>query len=608
MSRQPSKTKDKHRKSKQNKYHSTKVQQQSVDYNPDLRSKSDSSDKKPAKKKPKHGSTKPKQLASDVNVNAVPDPAPDTGITHTYTQTPVHTGVLPAVPSTTMGFSPLPPLASFATTGTALTIPYPSTSPTSTFYTPQTEPTSTASGDAAQLLPPHVSSSKPLPVVKIVCFAVGGVFILVAIMAAIWTYTRPRKRTHPIPSLPILQDDYVEQKEDVDEESLFGGKERTSARPGSNGILWNWTQYPHVSMSSKITTKNDMSAKRASTATVLGDKTGYPFDGHGTGAQHKPSPQPAPSQALQQQLQAALTKAANRVSAMSVSIYPSSPQTNAGYTDIGIAIDGPQPNHGSNLQRNDSKSRKRQSVATSAYFEDYPESSGKAYGSTLAVPKPTVGGGRMPVKGPYAPTASMRSSATLSRVPSASRRSVANPFESSQYVLPSQSPIIKSEARRERDTQALTSALGLGSPSSPPSPQTTIHPDDSITLAGDRRRSRNLGHARQRSSVMSPTMEASARLGNLMLTEFQSMTSLPSTRAMPQAGGTTSKPRAPLVKKKTDDKPPRVPSPPPLPSLAQMALSHTNPDAYADYRSPTYSIYGLYEADRKSRTHGDGNY
>jgi len=51
-----------------------------------------------------------------------------------------------------------------------------------------------------------------------------------------------------------------------------------------------------------------------------------------------------------------------------------------------------------------------------------------------------------------------------------------------------------------------------------------------------------------------------------------------------------------------------VPSPPPIPSLAQMALAHTNPEDYADYRSPTYSIYGLYEADRKSRTQGEGNY
>jgi hypothetical protein len=52
---------------------------------------------------------------------------------------------------------------------------------------------------------------------------------------------------------------------------------------------------------------------------------------------------------------------------------------------------------------------------------------------------------------------------------------------------------------------------------------------------------------------------------------------------------------------RADDKPPRVPSPPPLPSLTQMGLAHANPEAFANYRSPTYSIYGLYEADRKSK-------
>jgi hypothetical protein len=45
--------------------------------------------------------------------------------------------------------------------------------------------------------------------------------------------------------------------------------------------------------------------------------------------------------------------------------------------------------------------------------------------------------------------------------------------------------------------------------------------------------------------------------------------------------------------------PPRVPSPPTLPSLAQMAMQNSNPD----YHSPTYSIYGMY-SDRKSGVGG----
>ncbi|TCD63619.1 hypothetical protein EIP91_005170 [Steccherinum ochraceum] len=608
---QPAHSKDKHHSSKQSKSRQTKKVQKQVDFNPNLGGDGNADNKKkPAKKKTAHHRPKPKQLASDVNANAVPDPAPDTGITHTYiyyTQSSVHTGILPATPTTTVGFSPLPPLASFATTGTPAGATG-SSPPTSIYYTSQSEPTATQTAETSQAFTPH--SSKHLSVVQIVVIAVGGAVIVAIIIAIISVSRRPRKRTHPVPSLPILQDeDYIEEKGDGDEESLFGGKERTSARPGSNGILWNWTQYPHVSMSNKSTSKTDTSAqvniavpssKRASA--VIGEKTGYPFEGHGAKAPQNP-PSSAP---IQQQLQAALTKAANRVSAMSVSIYPSSPQSNFAYTDVGVALSSAYPiENAAPLNRNDSKSKRKSVMAPP---EEYIVGSGKGYGASLAVPKAThgsgrTGGGRVPVKGPYAPTASMRSSTSLSRVPSASRRSVANPFESSQYALPSQSPIVKSDARRERDTQALTSALGLASPDEqPPSPQTTIYPDDSATLAGDRRRSRNLGgHSRQRSSVMmSPNMEASARLGNLMLTEFQSMQSLPSSRAVGHDNN-ANKGRAPVLKKRADDRPPRVPSPPPLPSLAQMALAHTNPDDYGDYRSPTYSIYGLYEAERKSR-------
>lgn len=568
--------------------HKTKNKQKDINFNPNLQEKSDT-DKKPAKKKFHHGS-KPKQLATDVDVDAVPNPAPDTGLTHTYiyyTQTP-HTGILPFLPTSTPGFSPVPPLASFATSGA---VSVASAALTSAFP-PIPEPTSSSTASTAQASPTH--AAKHMPLVEIIIISVGGAFVFFGILAAIFVCTRPRKRTHPIPSLPILQDEYKEQKEEGDEESLFGGKERTSPRPGSNGILWNWTQYPHVSMSQKSTARTEATVGHATTtkraSTVLGEKTGYPFEGHGVTAQKDPPPVPG----LQQQLHTALSKAANRVSAMSMSIYPSSPQSNTGYTDIGVALGGGYTGDNStSLHRNDSKSARRRSAAAPEHSDNYV--SGRDYGgATLTVPK-AVGGGRMPVKGPYAPTASMRSSASLSRVTSDARRSLA--FESMHYPLPSP-PIVKSDARRERDTQALTSALGLDPP---PSPQTTIHPDDSITLAGDRRRSRSLGHTRQRSSVMSPTMEASARLGNLMLAEFQSMSTLPSTCAIPQVPSTVNKGRAPPVRKRADDKPPRVPSPPPLPSLAQMALAHTNPDDYNDYRSPTYSIYGLYEADRKSQ-------
>jgi len=211
--------------------------------------------------------------------------------------------------------------------------------------------------------------------------------------------------------------------------------------------------------------------------------------------------------------------------------------------------------------------------------------------------------GRARIKAPYA-TGALRTSTSAA----AHAGTHSNPFDDSQYVLPPLSPVPKSDALRERNTRALTSALGLASPV-PPSPQPTLYPDDSVTLAGGRRETRRMSQMRPQSQTLSPGTEASARLGNLMLAEFSSMTSMPSARTLPGTGeAAVGGARNKSTRKRTEDKPPRVPSPPPMPSLAQMALSHTNPEEYADYRSPTYSIYGLYEADRKSRAPGEGGY
>jgi hypothetical protein len=91
-------------------------------------------------------------------------------------------------------------------------------------------------------------------------------------------------------------------------------------------------------------------------------------------------------------------------------------------------------------------------------------------------------------------------------------------------------------------------------------------------------------------------VDGSAALGSLMLmdfgTEHTDKTAVSSSKPL---GGTRGPP-----KKTAHEKAPQIPSPPPMPSLAQMALEHANPEAYADYKSPTYSIYGFYEHERKS--------
>ncbi|KAH9843072.1 uncharacterized protein C8Q71DRAFT_699598 [Rhodofomes roseus] len=432
-----------------------------------------------------------------------------------------------------------------------------------------------------------------------------------------FTSTLAAKRFCPTPSLPILQDPFADQVAAGDEESLFGGKERLSGQPPSNAA-WTWTHYSHPSLTKTPLTSGarhgfDMVAASEKTmtqaqATVKPSMDGGFLEMSKNGTSYlKPSHGP-PTQ---------ITRAVKRVSIASPSIYPGTPQS-----AYGIAVGSASPLTADGmplLQRSVSKastrrrSRSRRSLQLasldkeeeSAEHGDADPYDGLRL-STAVIPQPAPAlkksssvQGRARVKAPYAPGSVLRASSTMGAL-----ATQANPFDDSQYVLPPLSPALKTEATRERDTKALATALGLASPA-PLSRPTTVHLEDSVTLVGERRKSRPLSQVRSRpqSQMLSPNMEASARLGNLMLANFSSMTSLPSTSTA-ETGSGRNRP----MRKRTDDKPPRVPSPPPMPSLAQMALAHTNPEEFADYKSPTYSIYGLYEADRKSHFPGEGGY
>ncbi|KAF7799623.1 hypothetical protein EIP86_010861 [Pleurotus ostreatoroseus] len=555
-----------------------------------------SSSKKKASSKAKESLKTFKTPLPYNDAKVLPDPHPDISIsTPTVSLTSIsasasvfhsiHSGILPVVPTHnaafTSGFSPLPPLAAAATSLGLTTTSLLSTSPTA----------STLGGHQGQTR----TAAKHVSTAVIVLLAVGAAFLLVGIFLVFKMCYKPRKHI-PTPSLPILQDPFDDEKQsDPEEESLFGGKERTSARPGSNTVLLPWTQYPHTSVIKPAPTLD----------------ANMPWQGD--------IPKRASLSASQKAVYTT-PRTPHRVSAMSVSVYPGSPMSLSG-NNVGLAIggsplaaDGPpviQHSKPTTSARRMSKAAKaaRQSMVISDRLlvpndlEDSDLYAGSTY-NTPALP-PTSAGGRARVKAPYAPNSLLRASATLSGVPAPPALSLIdepNPFEESQYVLPPISPMMKSDDRRERDTKALTSALGLSSPNPMPlSPQTTVYPDDSITLAGDRRRSRRYSQGRVMSVVSQPT-EASARLGKLMMGEFQSMTSLPSNKAVANnaAAGPSTRTK-PVTRKRVEELPPRVPSPPPLPSLAQMALAHTNLDDYETYRSPTYSIYGLYEADRKSK-------
>lgn len=577
------------------------------DSNDDKEKSPKASNKKDVDEKPKsdsRGKFKERKPIAEIEADAIPDVAPDPGLSTrtTYYATSLsasstHSGLIP-LQTHSSGSTPVATVLGVAASSTLSSV-FPS-------------PTSPAINAASSSDNSH--DSKHPSTVVIVVLSIVAAFVLFGLVGACWVYSRPKKRTTPTPSLPILQEDYPEEKPTGDEESLFGGKERVSAQPGTGTVLYNWTPYPHTSVIQPKAT-SDPAVKRMSTrqSTFLDEKSSYLFKGQGVVANPPPSSPPL------QQLHNAVSRAVNRVSAMSASIYPVSPQPSHNYSGIGVAIGGdnsPQTaEYMPMLHRNVSKSsaRRQSKVPTRPARQSIagfdmltgPVNNNDISAPVLPPPASSLpassSGGRARVQGPYTSTVSMRTSTSAGGGFASSRFSVSdrggNPFESSQYVLPPLPPVSKTYDSRERDTKALTSALGLETPPMPVSPA-TLYPDDSITLAGDRRRSRAFSHSRMRSQALSPTVDATARLGNLMLENFQSSLSL-NPSSQPPTHNLPPLPK-PAIKKRTEDKPPRVPSPPPMPSLAQMAMEHANPGDFADYRSPTYSIYGFYETDRKS--------
>lgn len=587
-----------------------------TNYSQDTRRKKEET-KKPKSNKGKSGKNKSTSKTAggdathDVDDNAVPNPAPDTGATATsftvYHTGGIYSGVLPVVqPATaitrtasTSGFSPLPPFAAYATSLSSFSVITASATAAS-----MAASVNTALERNQHSNPPQ--PSKRFPVAAIVVLVFLGLLVLAGLGIVLKSTLRKPKRSIPTPSRPILQDPFRDDpKVDPDEESLFGGKERSSH--AANEVLLDWKQYPHTSVNIE---------KPLPTFDVHAPLPGSPpkrLSGDKTHA----STSPLGGSSLTPATNNFGSKSPSRLSLVSASVYPGSPvSTNQGH-GVGIAVSG-SPLTADNLpllqrSRSNASVRRAPPAAGRARHSMLPSTYGTSdlYGGITSPIPPTPKGpaaanpapGRARVKAPYAPGSLLRTSATAP-APHAASVQDDNPFEEPSYVLPPISPVMKTDDRRERDTKALTSALGLASPVPvPPSPQTTLYPDDSITLAGDR--------GRRRSEIMSPPLDVTARLGKLMLGEFQSTNSMPYVdRAPPNnaTSGSTQRARQPIPRKRVEEKPPRVPSPPPMPSLAQMALQHSNPQDYDDYRSPTYSIYGLYDPDRKSRAPGEGGY
>ena len=321
--------------------------------------------------------------------------------------------------------------------------------------------------------PSRQATPHQLSTTIITLLTLGGVFLVIAILIGAKLWIQPRRRSHPTPSLPILQDAFPPARKMGDESPLFGGKERLSSQTGYGGVPWTWTQYQSgipkpvpaasVSKSGEIDhapIRNSRFVDETPSVTHTVDpeipgtgkaSTNYELDGY-------------PSQAL------------SRLSTLSGLVHPGPLYEGPGQENIGIAV-----GYGQGLESGGT------------------ESSGRGVnkrGSTRKVDK---------------------------------RRSTL--YGSPEGLAYTMSP---SMAYRDEDQ-------------------------------GD-------GFLRQgRARVKAPYGAGSYFRGSASTMDEPNQ-----KWEMPKNDEVVGHP--------VTDKPPRVPSPPLLPSLAQMA----------DYRSPTYSLYGLY--------------
>ncbi|KAG2144858.1 hypothetical protein BD769DRAFT_1347549 [Suillus cothurnatus] len=476
--------------------------------------------------------------------------------------------------------------------------------------------------------------SKP----AIIALSVVGGVVLLGVFIVIRLLRRPRRRKCPTPSLPILQDGAFPNNFESEGSGspIFGGKERFSpslrSARGNTG-LWTWTQYhsgipkpaPTVTSSGEpVKGSSSQENLLAEKRTSFGAQDRYPFTGQGNFGQR--------TQAPLQPIQNAITRAVSRLSTVSMSLYPNSPANTSYYgaTNVGVAIESTAPLTGdgqtmTRVKDRVATGRARNSMVAPPNSKDASSlrrSQSYAYGGMDTTPtSPGSGrsahnGSRARIKSTYYTPGSYPRASTAPSAWSKDRGQQDGLHPDRTHDLQ------RSESHRGRETQALTCALGLASPV-PPSPHPTLYPDDSMSVIGEGKKVTVTGTRSQKKPVPKAMLNYdkssspdSAALGSLMMVDFAASKSTASlvnirpseaareTREAQSQGGQSSggsgQPKMSL-KKRVEDRPPRVPSPPPLPSLAQMALAHANPEAYADYHSPTYSIYGLYDGDRKSR-------
>lgn len=460
--------------------------------------------------------------------------------------------------------------------------------------------------------PRHIQNSS---VIAIVMSVLGGSFLLAAFVVAARIRSRRNGRRYlQTPSLPIPQDTFPDPQ--AEDSPIFGGKERFSV--GITGKeKWTWTQYRSKSpLRETAKDLSDSSAKLHRSSNTL----------------HPNEPSLKKPGFLERSLShisalsaysTAKSDVAELVANASAPAFAST-ATIADRTTTNSRSSKPEGIRASLRKSKDNQAiriivRDWDASSEDEYVydgvEDLPEVIAHLPAPTPNVPL-TQNLGRERVKAPYpvGSCPSMNSIVAPSVTPSNSvtAPSSTDPFDdSSPYVVGPPTP--KTTARKERDTQALAIALGLDSPKLGPQARTPPTRGRTSLL----RRSHTFAHHTSfisiPESLSSPCpSDDGSRLGKFMLRDYRRSSLYLPREQMPPLP--PPPPVAPLNVRPhanrnsilysamvVDDRPPRVPSPPALPSLAQMAMSRA--PGYETYRSPTYSLYDVYaDKDRDKRT------
>lgn len=582
-----------------------------------------------------HHSTKETKLGALENnhraseqVTAIPDPVPDTGFKPTSGSiSPEDTPFYTFEYTNTHTITTKPQLSSLSTSSrVSRSFSIPSLLPmTSTVVAEVSTSTVTL---PATLRPttstfPHIKSSPhgmTAPIIALI--AVGSACVLVGAIIVIKACSRPKHKTFPVPSLPILDDHYGNDRFDTKESPVFGGEERFSSQAGTNSMLWTWTQYPQT----KSTIERPAPALPSALKGLHGDP-GFNLS-YGAQAEAKSYFEAQPKAALFPRVQhletdhiapssyrnslLALTRAASRISTVSASLYPGSPIDDSDIVLRGgkaFTADGhPVIQRSTKVAMRRSRSntleergerrvhpspkRRSSELAYAGADVSSPQFIAEFVNVPLTMDPPAAAQipSRTRIKSSYYTPGSYP---RISSIPTSlnSRARVA-PDE-----LPTRPTLQKSESRREHDTRALAAALGFTSPATetvPPSPQPTLYPDDSMSVVEARRPSKrshqrklvprpsfreNRNESTPSLPPITPTADAETTLGNLMLMDFSGATNKSlatiTRRAEEEPNfGAVSWNSTKFGSKRDDrhDKPPHIPSPPPLPSLTQMGL------------------------------------